>query len=74
MFSRDVNDLKKEEPEKDGTDYGAYFKNIIVFVVFIYAFIVVVISSFGKIGEKKIQTTGTEMKANLDFDLEVYPP
>jgi len=39
MFSKNVNDLEKEEPEKSGTNYGKYFKQLVVLVVFIYLFI-----------------------------------
>lgn len=74
MFSFDENALEQEEPESSATNYQKYFKKFVTLCVVVYLLIAVVVESFKKIGQEKIQTTGTIMMIAFNFDLNRYTP
>ena len=70
MFSFNEEELEREEPESSSKNYVKYLKKLMTVLVIFYLFTEIVLENFNKIGTKKIQTVGTDMKTFYSFDLE----
>ena len=70
MFSFNEEELEREEPESSSKNYVKYLKKLVTVLVVFYLFTAIVLENFNKIGTKKIQTVGTDMKSFYSFDLE----
>ena len=61
LFSYEEAGLEKLEPEKKHTSWGAKLKLILKLAIFVVIFIKIVLESFKKLGNEKIQVLSTDM-------------
>lgn len=73
LFTYEEGGLEKLEPEKKHSSWGTRLKMILKLVVYVVIFIKIVLESFKKLGDEKIQVLSTEMHNEYFYQMADYP-